>query len=95
MSFKDKTKNKSNPKTSNFGRPGMNITTPLRCACPVTSQRCNGVKYLLSYLVDMDDTAMAIGQRLSVNYTTSILDANNSLSDSCKHILPSQPLSFP
>lgn len=84
-----------NKKNSSSGYliASMDITIPLRCACPTTSQRRNGVKYLLSYLVDSNDTVFAIGQQFGVNYT-SILEANG-LSQTVANIYPFTTLLIP
>ncbi|CAL9754582.1 unnamed protein product [Musa acuminata subsp. burmannicoides] len=55
--------------------PGVEITVPLRCACPTSNQTSNGVKYLLSYLVDNGDTIFGISSRFGVGQQ-SIEEAN-------------------
>ncbi|MQL96359.1 hypothetical protein Taro_029028 [Colocasia esculenta] len=59
---------------------GMNITVPLRCACPSQKQAASGVKYLLSYLVAWEDDVDGIAQRFNVS-AQSVLDANNLAED--------------
>ena len=71
----------------------MEIRVPLRCACPTSSQRSNGVKYLLNYLVDTEDTVFLIGQKFGVNFS-SILDANG-LSQADPNIYPFTTLLVP
>ncbi|XP_065036502.1 lysM domain receptor-like kinase 4 [Musa acuminata AAA Group] len=55
--------------------PGVEITVPLRCACPTSNQTSSGVKYLLSYLVDTGDTIFGISSRFGVDQQ-SIEEAN-------------------
>ncbi|URD98770.1 receptor-like protein kinase [Musa troglodytarum] len=55
--------------------PGVEITVPLRCACATSKQTSNGVKYLLSYLVDLGDTIFGISSRFGVD-RKSIEEAN-------------------
>ncbi|CAD5172709.1 unnamed protein product [Musa acuminata subsp. malaccensis] len=54
---------------------GVEITVPLRCACPTSNQTSSGVKYLLSYLVDNGDTIFGISSRFGVDQQ-SIEEAN-------------------
>ncbi|RWR74245.1 Protein kinase domain-containing protein [Cinnamomum micranthum f. kanehirae] len=60
---------------------GMEITVPLRCACPTRNQTSDGVKYLLSYLVRIGDTVQSISQRFGVSQD-SVLQANGLSVDS-------------
>ncbi|RRT36895.1 hypothetical protein B296_00053644 [Ensete ventricosum] len=59
--------------------PGVNITVPLRCACPTSKQTSNGVKYLLSYLVDEGDTIFGISSRFGVDQQS--IEEANEISD--------------
>ncbi|ONK75974.1 uncharacterized protein A4U43_C03F22510 [Asparagus officinalis] len=83
----------NNYTSSSYLFSGNEITVPLRCACPTPAQRDNGVKYLLSYLVDAEDTVFLIGQKFGVNFT-SILDANG-LSQTNANIYPFTTLLIP
>ncbi|KAJ8645721.1 hypothetical protein MRB53_007469 [Persea americana] len=60
---------------------GMEITVPLRCACPTRNQTSDGVKYLLSYLVRSGDTVWSISQRFGVSQD-SVLQSNGFSEDS-------------
>lgn len=83
-----------NNKSSSAGLlPGMNVTVPLRCACPTRSQMSNGVNYLLSYLVESGDIALSISKQFSVPLS-SILDANG-LSAAEPNIYPFTTLLIP
>lgn len=55
--------------------PDIVLQVPLRCACPTTHQIANGTMYLLTYLVNWDDTIPDIADRFHVS-TKSILEAN-------------------
>ncbi|XAR64306.1 Non-specific serine/threonine protein kinase [Bertholletia excelsa] len=72
---------------------GMNITVPLRCACPTSNQTAEGFKYLLSYLVTWYDSLESIGSTFSGVSATSILEANELSSDNL--IFPFTPLLVP
>lgn len=63
---------------SNYSRflyTGMNISIPLRCACPTTKQSNQGVKYLLTYLVKSGDDVSNISRRFGADVLRT-LDAN-------------------
>nr|GMC57101.1 protein LYK5-like [Ipomoea batatas] len=49
--------------------PGMNLTVPLRCACPTRKQTENGVKFLVSYLVIWGDDVSRISNQFGVSKT--------------------------
>ncbi|XP_047308560.1 protein LYK5 [Impatiens glandulifera] len=72
---------------------GMQISVPLRCACPTTNQTAAGIKYLVSYLIasgnDINSIAAAFG---GVDKQT-ILDANEIADDTI--IFPFTPLLIP
>lgn len=59
---------------------GMNLSVPLRCACPTTKQEDSGFKYLLTYLVAQGESVSGIGSLFGID-EQSVLDANE-LSDS-------------
>ncbi|XP_058081886.1 lysM domain receptor-like kinase 4 [Magnolia sinica] len=64
---------------------GMEIRVPLRCACPTRNQSSEGVKYLLSYVVNWGDDVPIVSQRFGVSMQ-NCLDANGlSLTDSTIH----------
>lgn len=54
---------------------GMNLTVPVRCACPTANQSSAGAKYLLTYLVTWGDSISAIAKMFGVS-EKSVLDAN-------------------
>nr|GMC62281.1 protein LYK5-like [Ipomoea batatas] len=55
--------------------PGMNLTVPLRCACPSRKQTENGVKFLVSYLVIWGDDVSSISDQFGVS-KTRVANAN-------------------
>ncbi|KAI5433681.1 protein LYK5 [Lathyrus oleraceus] len=71
---------------------GLNLTIPLRCACPTKNQTDQGFKYLLTYLISRGETVSSIADIFSVD-PQSILDANELSSDS--PIYAFSPLSIP
>ncbi|XP_058743207.1 protein LYK5-like [Vicia villosa] len=71
---------------------GLNITVPLRCACPTKKQTDQGFKYLLTYLISDGDTVSSIADIFGVDQQ-SILDANELSSTST--IYAFSPLSVP
>ncbi|KAL3736515.1 hypothetical protein ACJRO7_025460 [Eucalyptus globulus] len=71
---------------------GMNLTVPVRCACPTTNQSSAGAKYLLSYLVTWGDTIFAIAKMFGVS-GKSVLDANELTEKSV--IYPFTPILVP
>ncbi|OAY68236.1 lysM domain receptor-like kinase 4 [Ananas comosus] len=85
-------RNLNNISSTGFVLSGANITVPLRCACPSSNQTRNGVKYLMSYLVDPGDTIYIISRMFGVQQQ-SILDAN-ALSNS-NNIYPFTTLLIP
>ncbi|XXG81314.1 hypothetical protein AAC387_Pa09g1980 [Persea americana] len=54
---------------------GMNVSIPLRCACPTTNQTNKGLKYLLTYLVTSGDSVSSVSRRFGSD-VLSTLDAN-------------------
>ncbi|RWR95672.1 Protein kinase domain-containing protein [Cinnamomum micranthum f. kanehirae] len=72
---------------------GMNVTIPLRCACPTTNQTSKGVKYLLTYLVTSDDSVSSVSRRFGSD-VFSTLDANE-LSEEVSEIFQSSTLLIP
>ncbi|RWR72789.1 protein LYK5-like protein [Cinnamomum micranthum f. kanehirae] len=70
---------------------GMTLLVPLRCACPSSKQISDGVKFLLSYLVEFGDDVSTIAQRFGVD-EQSVLDANELDSNL---IYPFTPLLIP
>ncbi|XP_004301598.1 PREDICTED: protein LYK5-like [Fragaria vesca subsp. vesca] len=55
---------------------GLVIEVPIRCACPTTEQVDAGIKYLLAYLMDLDDDLDKIAILFGVDVPT-LLAANN------------------
>ncbi|XAR64307.1 Non-specific serine/threonine protein kinase [Bertholletia excelsa] len=82
-----------NPYTFRQLVKGMNITVPLRCACPTSNQTAEGIKYLLSYLVTWGDSLESIGSTFGGVSAKSILEANELSSDNL--IFPFTPLLVP
>ncbi|GLJ23041.1 hypothetical protein SUGI_0434810 [Cryptomeria japonica] len=72
---------------------GMNISVPLRCACPTKTQTGNGTKYLLSYTVRFGDSLAAIGKLYGAT-AQEIMDANGLTADD-DTILPYTTLLVP
>ncbi|KAI5433680.1 protein LYK5 [Lathyrus oleraceus] len=54
---------------------GLNITVPLRCACPTKKQRDQGIKYLLTYLVSKDESVSSIADIFGADPQT-VIEAN-------------------
>ncbi|KAH9663304.1 LysM domain receptor-like kinase 4 [Citrus sinensis] len=77
---------------SNFG-VGTRLLAPLRCACPTKNQTDSGVHYLLSYLVEGDNTVYGISKRFGVD-TDRTLEANG-LSEGAPNIYPFTTLLVP
>ena len=73
--------------------PNMVLQVPLRCACPTTHQIANGTMYLLTYLVNWDDTIPDIVDRFHVS-TKSILEANG-FPDENPNLTPSTTILIP
>ncbi|XP_030445246.2 protein LYK5 [Syzygium oleosum] len=71
---------------------GMNLTVPVRCACPTANQSSAGVEYLLAYLVTWHDTISSIAARFGVS-VQSVLDANELTETST--IFPFTPILVP
>lgn len=71
--------NQNNVSTRNLD-VGMEITVPLRCACPTRNQTSDGVKYLLSYLVRSGDSVLSISQRFGADLDSAL--QANGLSES-------------
>ncbi|KAE9614389.1 hypothetical protein Lal_00028178 [Lupinus albus] len=55
---------------------GTKLVVPLRCACPSKNQTEEGVKYLISYLVEFGDDVYQVSERFGVTIDT-ILEANS------------------
>ncbi|XP_068648041.1 protein LYK5 [Aristolochia californica] len=55
---------------------GLNLVVPLRCACPTRNQITDGVKYLVTYLIDWGNDIPTISQKFQVD-EQSVRDANN------------------
>ncbi|XP_050376113.1 protein LYK5-like [Argentina anserina] len=55
---------------------GLVIEVPIRCACLTAEQVAAGIKYLLAYLIDLDDYLDKIAIRFGVHVPT-LLAANN------------------
>ncbi|XP_019185221.1 PREDICTED: protein LYK5-like [Ipomoea nil] len=60
--------------------PGMNLSVPLRCACPTRNQTENGVKFLVSYLVIWGDDVSRISNQFGVS-KSSVANANGISSE--------------
>ncbi|KAF8014968.1 hypothetical protein BT93_H0689 [Corymbia citriodora subsp. variegata] len=71
---------------------GMNLTVPVRCACPTANQTSAGAKYMLTYLVTWHDTISDIAGRFGVS-VQSVLDANELTESSV--IYPFTPILVP
>ncbi|CAK8538488.1 unnamed protein product [Lathyrus sativus] len=71
---------------------GLNLTIPLRCACPTKKQTDQGFKYLLTYLISQDETVASIADIFGVD-PQSIFDANELSSSST--IYAFSPISVP
>ncbi|XP_058748300.1 protein LYK5-like [Vicia villosa] len=54
---------------------GLNITVPLRCACPTKKQTDQGIKYLLTYLVSEGESVSSIADLFGVDPQT-VIEAN-------------------
>ncbi|XP_057975628.1 protein LYK5 [Malania oleifera] len=61
--------------------PGIQLTVPLRCACPSPNQTAAGFNYLVTYLVTWGNTISAIAAMFGAD-TQTVLDANKLLADS-------------
>lgn len=72
---------------------GMSLEVPLRCACPTSAQVGQGFKYLLSYLVRMNDYPAAIALQYGAS-VQKLLDAN-SLTSNNRTIYPYTTLLVP
>ncbi|XP_077233579.1 lysM domain receptor-like kinase 4 [Tasmannia lanceolata] len=72
---------------------GVNITVPLRCACPTGNQSRDGVNYLESYLVGEGDDLPTISQRFGVDVQKLLLA--NGLSGVNSVIYPFTTLLIP
>ncbi|KAK7854997.1 lysm domain receptor-like kinase 4 [Quercus suber] len=73
--------------------PNMVLQVPLRCACPTTHQVANGTMYLLTYLVNWDDTIPDIADRFHVS-TKNVLEANG-FPDENPNLTPSTTILIP
>ncbi|CAK8538489.1 unnamed protein product [Lathyrus sativus] len=54
---------------------GLNLTIPLRCACPTKKQRDQGIKYLLTYLISQGETVSSIADIFGADPQT-VIEAN-------------------
>ncbi|KAL5980165.1 hypothetical protein ACLOJK_036632 [Asimina triloba] len=82
-----------NPYDSRNLFAGMNLSVPLRCACPTQTQISNGYKYLLTYLTDWKDDVSKIAEMFQVDEQT-LLDANKKSVDD-DVIFPFTPFLIP
>ncbi|GAB2231652.1 hypothetical protein Droror1_Dr00010663 [Drosera rotundifolia] len=64
----------NNGDTSNVN-PSQKLTIPLRCACPTKNQTDEGIKYLLTYLIETGDSVSTIAATFGSD-TERILEAN-------------------
>ncbi|KAI3418080.1 uncharacterized protein J3R85_013935 [Psidium guajava] len=71
---------------------GLNLTVPVRCACPTATQSSAGAEYLLAYLVTWGDSISAIADMFGVS-EKSVLDANELTETSV--IYPFTPILVP
>ena len=75
-------------------RTGLAFKVPLRCACPTRNQTRNGTKFLLTYVVNEDDSIYDLGERFGVS-PQSILVANGFSEDEDPTIFYSVPILIP
>ncbi|KAI4305764.1 hypothetical protein L6164_029111 [Bauhinia variegata] len=54
---------------------GLNVSVPLRCACPTSNQTQAGFKYLITYMISQGESVGSIAQQFGVD-VQSVLDAN-------------------
>ncbi|KAI3989488.1 hypothetical protein MKX01_022763 [Papaver californicum] len=59
---------------------GLNLTVPLRCACPTRNQTSAGFNFLLSYLVDWGDGISTIAGKFDNGVTEESINEANELS---------------
>nr|POE58398.1 protein lyk5 [Quercus suber] len=71
---------------------GVNVSVPLRCACPTPNQTASGFKSLLTYIITWGDDISTIAGLFGAD-KQSILDANELSDDSI--IFPLTPLLIP
>ncbi|XP_030514269.1 protein LYK5 [Rhodamnia argentea] len=71
---------------------GLNLTVPVRCACPTATQSSAGARYLLAYLVTWGDDISSIAEMFGVS-EKSVLDANELTEKST--IYPFTPILVP
>lgn len=71
---------------------GLNLTVPLRCACPTSNQTAAGFNYLLTYMITWGDDISTIAALFGAD-EQSVLDANQ-LSES-DIIYPFTPILIP
>ncbi|KAM1156469.1 hypothetical protein ACFX2B_026970 [Malus domestica] len=45
----------------------MKLKVPLRCACPTSNQTADGTKFLMTYLVSLDDSVPDLSKRFNVS----------------------------
>lgn len=61
-------------------QPGMKLKVPLRCACPTSNQTADGTKFLMTYLVSLDDSVPDVSKRFNVS-VNSVAHANRFTED--------------
>lgn len=62
------------------------LRVPLRCACPTRNQTVNGVRYLLTYSINWNDTLAGIGERF--NASAEAILTENGFSEANPTIFP-------
>ncbi|GLJ31376.1 hypothetical protein SUGI_0629650 [Cryptomeria japonica] len=83
-----------NPKVGeNDLETGMKLVAPLRCACPTNKQLDQGVKYLLSYIADVEDDDETITAKFKIRHEDFI--SANGLEESNPTIYPYTTLLIP
>ncbi|GLJ31375.1 hypothetical protein SUGI_0629630 [Cryptomeria japonica] len=83
-----------NPKVGeNDLKTGTKLVAPLRCACPTRQQLDQGVKYLLSYIADVEDDDEIIPAKFDIRHEDFI--SANKLEDSNPTIFPYTTLLIP
>ncbi|XP_019176352.1 PREDICTED: lysM domain receptor-like kinase 4 [Ipomoea nil] len=73
--------------------PGLRINVPVRCACPTKNQSDDGVKFLLSYMVESGDYVSLISEKFGADTEKTL--AANGLSDQDTVIYPNTTLLVP
>ncbi|GLJ37902.1 hypothetical protein SUGI_0771110 [Cryptomeria japonica] len=72
---------------------GMKLMAPLRCACPTRQQLEQGVKYLLSYIADVEDDDQVIASKFNIRHQDLI--SANGLEENNPTIYPYTTLLIP